>query len=203
MNLLVGQLPVDGSWFRAVNDLARRTPWLHAPVVDYAAYGVVLFAVVLLASWWLARGARDVGRVAAALWAPLGVLLALAVNQPIGRAVHEQRPYASLSHVLVLVSRTTDFSFPSDHAVMAGATAAGVLLVHRRLGLVALAMALLMAAARVYVGAHYPGDVLAGLVVGAAVTTLGWLVLRRPVTALVARLARTPLRPLVLAAPAV
>ncbi|MGZ4457404.1 MAG: phosphatase PAP2 family protein, partial [Nocardioides sp.] len=79
---------------------------------------------------------------------------------------------------------------------------AGVLLVHRRLGLVALAMALLMAAARVYVGAHYPGVVLAGLVVGAVVTTLGWLVLRRPVTALVARLARTPLRPLVLAAPA-
>ena len=46
----------------------------------------------------------------------------------------------------MLASRTTDFSFPSDHAVLAGAVAAA-----------------LVAGTRGYAGAHLPGDVLAGI----------------------------------------
>ena len=38
-----GQLPFDRSWFLHVNELARDTPWLHAPARGYASYGVVLF----------------------------------------------------------------------------------------------------------------------------------------------------------------
>jgi membrane-associated phospholipid phosphatase len=59
------------------------------------------------------------------------------------------------------------------------------------------AAALLMAFTRVYVGAHYPGDVIAGLVLGAAVTVVGHAAARPAVLALVRRLARTPLSPLV------
>ena len=94
----------------------------------------------------------------------------------------------------MLVARSADYSFPSDHAVMAGAVTAGILLAHRTLGLVSAALALLMAATRVYVGAHFPLDVVAGLAVGAAVA----LVFVRTGPALVRRLvdvgARTPLR---------
>ena len=79
---------------------------------------------------------------------------------------------------------TTDFSFPSDHAVMAGAVAAGLLLAHRRLGAVAVVAAVLMAFSRVYIAAHYPWDVVAGLLLGAAVALLGWLLLAMPLTAL-------------------
>ncbi len=192
--LAAGQLPVDASWFRDVNDFARATDWLHAPLVDYAKYGVVLFATVLLASWWIARRSEDLARVSAALWAPAGALIALGLNQFLGQGVGEARPYATLPHVLVLVSRTSDFSFPSDHAVMAGAVATGVLLVDRRLGVVTALAALLMAFARVYVGAHYPGDVLAGLLVGAVVVLGTHLLVRRPALALVTAAARTPLR---------
>ncbi|GAB3669196.1 hypothetical protein GCM10027596_41120 [Nocardioides korecus] len=99
------------------------------------------------------------------------------------------------------MSRTTDFSFPSDHAVMAGAAAAGVMLAHRRLGLATTALALLMAATRVYVGAHFPLDVVAGLVLSAAVTAGTWLIIRPLAVLAVEKLTRTPLRPLVAAAP--
>lgn len=199
-----GPLHLDHSWFLAVNSFAKDTPWLHAAIRGYAVYGVVLFALILLWSWWRARR-RDLHAVTAALWAPLGTLLAVGLNQPLGSWVHRARPYTVLPHVEVLVARTSDFSFPSDHAVMAGAVAAGVWLASRRLGLLTGAAAVLLAFARVYVGAHYPGDVLAGLLFGAVVTVVGYAVVRRLLEWIVAAVARTPARPLVTAgaAPAI
>ncbi|MBC7558365.1 MAG: phosphatase PAP2 family protein [Dermatophilaceae bacterium] len=185
------------SWFRHINDFARNTTWLHSPMRLYAKDGVILFAFLLLVGWWLARRGGDLPRVARSLWAPLGVLLALAVNQPIANAVAEPRPYAALPHVLVLVSRSTDYSFPSDHAVMAGAVAFGTVLTIRSLGWIAIVMAVVMGFARVYVGAHFPLDVVAGIAVGAAVSAAGYLVVQRPLLALTSAVARTPFRPLV------
>ncbi len=57
---------------------------------------------------------------------------------------------------------------------MAGAVAAGLWLLDRRLGAVATLSALVMAFARVYIAAHYPHDVLVGLAFGAAVALVGW-----------------------------
>jgi undecaprenyl-diphosphatase len=95
------------------------------------------------------------------------------VNQPIVSAVREARPYAMKSYILVLADRGSDFSFPSDHATLAGAVVAGLYLVHRRLGALAAAAAVLVAFSRVYIAAHYPQDVAAGLLLGAAVVLVG------------------------------
>jgi undecaprenyl-diphosphatase len=177
-------------WFDAVNHLARQTPWLHGPARVYAGYGVVVFAALLLWSWWLARRDGDPARVAASVSAPVGALIALGVNQLLVRSIAEPRPYTALPRSLVLVSRSTDPSFPSDHAVMAGAVAVGVLLANRRLGVATCALAVLMAATRVYVGAHFPLDVVAGLVVGALIAVASWLVVRPLVVRLVDELSR-------------
>lgn len=185
-----------------VNAFARATPWLHGPMYGYAAYGVVLFAALLLAGWWAARRTGDAARVAAALWAGLGTLLAVGLNQPIVNAVHEARPYTAVPGLLVLADRTSDFSFPSDHATMAGAVTAGLFLLHRRLlAWISAVAALLMAFARVYIAAHFPQDVAAGLAFGVLVAFAGWIPLRTPLTALTRRLHDTPLRAIVTAAP--
>ncbi|GAC1610761.1 MAG: phosphatase PAP2 family protein [Mycobacteriales bacterium] len=155
--------------FTVINDFARRTGWLHGPMTLYAKQGVLLFALLLVVGYLLARASGRVTVLARSLLAGAGVLLAVAVNQPIVQAVHEARPYRQLPHTLLLVSPSMDASFPSDHAVMAGATAVGLLLTRRWLGALATFAALLMAFARVYVGAHFPIDVLAGLVVGGVV----------------------------------
>ena len=54
----------------------------------------------------------------------MATLIALGLNQPFGHLFAETRPYVSHPHILRLAAFTTDFSFPSDHAVMAGAVAA-------------------------------------------------------------------------------
>lgn len=199
---LSGAGGLDGALLRDVNAFARDTPWLHGLLSGYATYGVALFAVLLVVGWWTARRDGGPARVAAALWAAAGTLLAVAVNQPVVHAASEERPYRAVPGLLVLASRTADFSFPSDHATVAGAAAAGLFLVSRRLGWTAAIAAALLAFARVYIAAHYPQDVAAGLLEGAAFMLAGWLLLRLPLTALVRALRSTPLRPLVRAAAA-
>jgi undecaprenyl-diphosphatase len=187
----------DRSWFLAVNEWAQDTPWLHGAIRAYAGYGVVLFAAMLLAGYLVARRSGSARLLAASAWSGAGMLLAVAVNQPIASAVGEPRPFAVFPNALLLAHRSTDPSFASDHAVMAGAVAVGLFLVSRRLGAVALAAALLMGFARVYVGAHFPIDVLAGLLLGGAVVGAGWLVLGRGLTTVVEYAARTPLKAVV------
>jgi membrane-associated phospholipid phosphatase len=191
--------PWDKVLFRGVNAFARQTDWLHGAMLTYASYGVVLFAGLLLVGWWVARSTGDLVKVAAAWWVPVGALVALAVNQPLVNAFREPRPYSVLTNITVLAHRSGDYSFPSDHAVMAGAVAGGLFLVNRRLGVVAAAAALLLAFARVYIGAHWPGDVLVGLMVGGLVVIGGFKALQRPLVAVVSFLVRTPLRPLLVA----
>lgn len=184
--------------FSSVNDLSRHTPWLHGVARFYAVYGVVVFGVLLVAGVLLSRrvGLQAVARSALA---GVGVLVAVGLNQPLARAVGEARPFTRYPGALVLVHRSTDPSFASDHAVMAGAAAVGLLLSCRRLGLVAVPFALLLAADRVYVGVHYPVDVVAGLALGGLVAAAVQL-LARPVTRLLEPLTHGPVRPLLLSA---
>ena len=188
--------------FEQVNALARATPWLHPVLLGYADYGVVLFGLLLVAGWWVARRSGRPEPMAAVICAVVATLAAVAINQPIVNAVHEARPYTMHPEALVLVSRSGDFSFPSDHAVMAGAVALGLVFVSRGLAVLATVAALVMAFARVYVAAHYPGDVLVGLVVGAGVALVVYTVAHVGVDRVVVKATRSRrLRPLVLASP--
>jgi membrane-associated phospholipid phosphatase len=174
-----------------INDLARHTGWLHGAMLGFATYGILFFATLLLIGVLLNRAHSD-RRLATAGWACLATLVAVGINQPVGKIFTEARPYATHPQLLVLASRTSDFSFPSDHAVMAGAAAAGLWLVSRRLGLIAVVAAVVMAFARVYIAAHYPWDVVAGLLLGALVALIGWALLRVPLTAVTGRLRQRP-----------
>lgn len=196
---------MDASLYRDINRLAVHSGWAHEAMKLDAVYGVGLFGLGVLAAWWLARLAPDAPRaVAAAIWAAVGTVAAVGVNQPIVSGVHRARPFLSIRTAEVLVTRGHDFSFPSDHATAAGAAAAGLWIVThyarnvRALAVMASVWAVLLAFARVYVGVHYPGDVLAGLAVGATVAVVGWAVLNRPLvwlTTLVSR--RRPVAALV------
>ncbi len=189
----------DKTLFLDVNHFARITGWLHSPMFDYATYGIALFALLLVIGYWQARR-RGPAAVAAAFWAAAGTAIAEAVAQPVNHAAAEARPWQGLPNALILAGHSADFSFPSDHAVMAGAVTAGLLIYSRRLGLACAVAALLLCFARVYIGAHYPQDVAAGLLLGAAVVVIGYLVVRLALRWLAEWLSRTPLRALVMPA---
>ncbi|MEC4015396.1 phosphatase PAP2 family protein [Streptomyces sp. H27-D2] len=187
----------DGGLYTRIADLARQAPApLDSVVSAWSTYGLALFGVLLLMAWWRARR-EDAPRAAQALAAPLVVIAAFTADSAIKSLVREQRPCQTL-HTLTLEACPAlgDWSLPSNHAAVAAAAAVALLLTDRRLGGVAVPAAVLMAASRVWVGAHYPHDVLLGLLVG-AVVALPLMVAARRAAALVDRLRASRLRPLV------
>ena len=102
-----------------------------------------------------------------------------------------------MTAIQLLVHKTTDFSFPSDHATAVGAVAVGLLFTNRRWGTIAAVLAIVMAFTRVYVGAHYPGDVLAGLALGGTVAAVGRFVVVPGLIRVASWMSRTVLHPLV------
>lgn len=98
----------------------------------------------------------------------------LAVDGALKPLVHRDRPFVVLEDTRLIDQRPLTSSFPSGHAAsaMAGALAASRLLPEVRF--VWWALAALIAVSRVYVGAHWPSDVLAGALLGIAVA---WFVL--------------------------
>lgn len=192
---------LDTQGYLKLNQIARESGWAHGFLSAYALWGgLVALVVLLVVGWLLARRRPDApARFTTAFLTGVGAVVALGANHFISDAVGRARPFVAHPDALVVLHHSRDFSFPSDHCMVAGALALGLTLLDRRLGVLAWLLALLLAFSRVYVGVHYPGDVIGGLLIGAAIFAIIWLVAHRPLTALAGRLARTPLRPLVAA----
>jgi undecaprenyl-diphosphatase len=148
---------------------------------------------------WRARRSGAVAAVTA-LAVPVVVVVAYGLDDVVKLAVREDRPCQSL-HVRTLEACPApgDWSFPSNHAAIAAAAAVALLFVSRRLAVVAIVAALAMGASRVWVGAHYPHDVLAGLAAGALVAAAVMLAARRQAETLARRLTSRRLGALLLA----
>jgi undecaprenyl-diphosphatase len=168
---------MDLDVYRALNGFAAGHDGFEDPLRFIALNAQVLF-IALLAALYLARGKwRSVNGRHGVVAAGFSALLGIAVAHLIADLWARPRPYAAYpgdAHLFVPASH--DPSFPSDHATAAFAIAVAILLRHRKAGVVALALAVLVALARVVVGVHYPSDVLGG----AAIGTLAALVLWHP-----------------------
>ncbi|MEU0285528.1 phosphatase PAP2 family protein [Streptomyces sp. NPDC005908] len=160
-----------------INGLAKAAPpWLDHVMEFIGEYGVLfgLLAMVLWC-WWGVRkqgGPDAASSVAALVWAPLAAGVAVLVNVPIRGFVERPRPFNDHEGLEVLVDGKDDFSFVSDHATLCMALAVALFLANRKFGLVALVLGLIGGFIRVYMGVHYPTDVIGGLALGTAVALL-------------------------------
>ncbi|WP_409471130.1 phosphatase PAP2 family protein [Streptomyces sp. HC307] len=160
-----------------INGLAKDAPsWFDRIMEFVGEYGLLLAMVLLVVwCWWSVRrrgGEEAASSVAALVWAPLAAGIAVLVNVPIRGFVERPRPFFSHEGLDVLVSGKTDFSFVSDHATITMAMGVGLFVAHRKFGLAGIGLALLEGFLRVYMGVHYPTDVIGGFALGTAVALL-------------------------------
>ena len=81
--------------------------------------------------------------------------------------VHRIRPFDVKTGIELLINRPTDYSFPSGHTCASFACALVLYrILPKKYGVPAVILASLIAFSRLYVGVHYPTDVLGGMFVG-------------------------------------
>ncbi|GBD05508.1 Undecaprenyl-diphosphatase BcrC [bacterium HR20] len=160
----------DRATFGAING-GMSNPLLDwiMPHVTSLHWWLPFFVVGL--GWLLLRGGRH-GRWCAAMVVLTVGVADLATNRVIKPLVGRVRPCTALPTVVLRIPCPEGPSFPSSHAVNMAALATVLTLSYRRWWWVWWSAALVVGLSRVYVGVHYPSDVLAGWGIGALIALL-------------------------------
>lgn len=180
---------VSAEWYREITEFARSTPSWFQDLAEVGTDAVLLvFAALFLGAWWRARRGDD-RTMALALLAPVAMVVSYLVSELVKSLLRIDRPCRVLTDVMTIAEcpQYGDWSLPSNHATLAGAAAAALIVAWHRTAWYVPALAVLGAFSRVFVGVHYPHDIIAGLLLGAVVAPLTMLALRSPATSLVGR----------------
>ncbi len=128
-----------------------------------------VFWIVLTLAMLAFRQTRRTGMYCAVAMLLTFVLVNLCLKPLVDRV----RPYEIFEGLTILVKQPSDASFPSGHSANSMACAWTIFrTAPRKYGVWALILALLIALSRLYVGVHFPTDVLSGLIIGAGLSEL-------------------------------
>ncbi|MGI5183868.1 phosphatase PAP2 family protein [Dactylosporangium sp. CA-152071] len=155
--------------FQLINDHAGRVDGVD-DIMEFLAgpFIYVVFAAFAAVVVWALRGGRR-GQVAYVFAA---LLVAFLGAQLLNHLNGQLRPFQT-HQVHQLVAHAGGVSLPSDHATAAFAIALAVgVFLHRGAGVALLVAAVAVGVARIWVGVHYPGDILAALGIATAAVAL-------------------------------
>lgn len=136
---------------------------LMIAITNSAAY----VAILLMFTLWFHNGKKEnaIRKQYTVLYTTLAVIIALLINVFIHAVYYHPRPFVS-HDVHQLVPHAANSSFVSDHSVLVFSIAFVFILRGEKLKYIALIWAILVGISRLYVGVHFPLDV-----IGAAVVT--------------------------------
>jgi undecaprenyl-diphosphatase len=192
--LTIGSSVLNGG-FREADEsilLALRNPadladpvgpiWFEELVRDLTALGstAILTLIVLAVAGFLYLSGQHRKAAAVVVWSAAGTVLSHMTKLGFARPRPELVPHGAEVYT---------HSFPSGHAMLSAVIylTLGVLIaasqedrrIKRYVLSLAVLLTLLVGMSRVYLGVHWPSDVLAGWALGAAFACLGWLIFRR------------------------
>ena len=146
-----------------------RTEWLDTLIPIISAFGNdgigwIIVAVVLTCIPKYRKAGLTMG---------LALIFCLLIgNMTLKPLIARPRPYSYFPEMTLLIAPLSDFSFPSGHTFASFASATALFLHHKKAGLTAYGLAIVIAFTRLYLYVHFPSDVLAGMLLGIC---CGWI----------------------------
>ncbi len=169
----------DSAVEHAINGAAGHNALLDFVGILFGKYAPEIWVLIFIIIWFWPPYRQSRSRKAIVYAVASGVL-ALVLNLIITHfAPYRPRPFVMEPHTVTqLVSHARDSSFPSDHAAGSFGFATGLFYMSPAVGILGVVLAFIVAWGRVFVGVHWPTDVLFGGLVG-IVSGLVILALRR------------------------
>lgn len=157
----------DIALFRLVNNLAGGHPGIDGLGIFAAIFLLPLMGFLLVLAAFTVKRLREEHWYEMPAHAVAALAVAYVMRLVVGTLVGRARPFVALDSAHRLIDVDNIYaSFPSGHASLAFALAFVVFRRDRDWGIAFLVLALLVGIGRVFVGVHYPLDILGGAVVG-------------------------------------
>ncbi|WP_019241142.1 MULTISPECIES: undecaprenyl-diphosphatase [Bacillus] len=154
-------IPYNADLFRLINDLGKDNTFLNPLFIFLAEYMIYFLAFALLV-FWFTRTRQNRLMVGSAVFS---FALAELIGKSLGHFYSNYQPFVELSNVSKLIEKDIGNSFPSDHTMVFFAICFTFFLFNKRFRSLWLFLAIFVAISRMWVGVHYPADVLTGAAV--------------------------------------
>ncbi len=165
---------MDTALAQSLHGLWGKLPVLDAALALSASFLPYVIVTAFAAAFFAVSGGRDgsafarrTRRLHAALAVSVAIIAAFGIVIPAIRLGYApERPFAAFGWKPLVAMSPDEPSFPSGHAALLFLVATAMWQRDRRKGYWLFAGAGFVAFARVYAGVHFPGDVLAGALLG-------------------------------------
>ncbi len=174
---------MDTKLFKIINGFAGKVPLLDGFFKgfsnDYFALIIVCLSLVWL--WFGIRNIQQRGKTQKAIIAAiLSMIIANGMVALCNAFYFRARPFTILppGSVHLLFYKPTDSSFPSDFASTIFGAAMPIFFADKKSGTLLLTIALIASFGRIYIGIHYPLDVLGGAAFGISAGIISWYIIK-------------------------
>lgn len=151
----------DYHLLKVINDMANNESILGKLLVGAANWGDYFFFFSLLLMLFINRKM--------AVYSMISVGVTVIVSRGISLFYFRDRPFV-VHDINLLLPHVESNSFPSDHASAAFAIAVMFLMISKRIGMTYIGFAAVVSFSRIWVGKHYPTDVIAGALLGVLIS---------------------------------
>jgi undecaprenyl-diphosphatase len=160
--LIEGEILMDYRLFRAINQNACRYQLLDTIMITISQKLRYLYVILLLIMWFRNNFYRKV-----IIYAGISVVVSILLHFFIKLVYFKPRPFLKYRvHLLPPAPSKNNSSFPSKHTTLAFAAATSVLLYKRLVGSIMLILAFLTGFSRIWMGQHFPSDIVGSALLG-------------------------------------